>query len=118
MSEWEKCGKHNCGELAVARGYKGSLRVYACKRHMAELEDIFGNQKEVTMKLTEGMIVKFKKVNNARGYPLTGQIVDADNQHAIVKAWGLYGPGTDTEINDVPVEDLERIDFTLENEQC
>lgn len=53
-----------------------------------------------------GSLVVFKELKNARGYPLTGEVIDHDDTHAIVKAWGLYGPGTETEVNNVPLTDL------------
>jgi len=51
-------------------------------------------------------LVSFKSLFNARGYPLTGVVVDCDDTHAIVNAFGLYGPGSETQINDVPLDDL------------
>ena len=59
------------------------------------------------MTIREGSLVSFKHLKNARGYPLTGTVVDEDGTYAIVNAYGLYGPGSETNINDVPLKDLE-----------
>jgi len=55
----------------------------------------------------KGRMVIFKYAKNARGYPLTGEIVVHDDECAIVKAWGLLGPGSEDEINDVPLAELD-----------
>ena len=58
----------------------------------------------------EHSLVAFKTMTNARGYPLTGVVIDCDDTHAIVNAFGLYGPGSETQINDVPLSDLRECD--------
>ena len=58
----------------------------------------------------EHSLVSFKYVKNARGYPLTGEVIDTDGKVALVKAFGLLGPGSVSEVNDVPLEDLEECD--------
>lgn len=57
--------------------------------------------------ITENSLVKFKHLKNSRGYPLCGRVIDTDGEYAIVEAFGYEGTGTKTEINDVPVAELE-----------
>lgn len=54
-----------------------------------------------------GSFVKLKHINNARGFRATGRVVSIDKGYAAVVVFGLDGPGTVTEVNDVPVRDLE-----------
>lgn len=54
-----------------------------------------------------GDFVSFREVNNARGYPATGEVIEVSEDKATVRAFGLYGPGTETTVNDVPLEELK-----------
>lgn len=40
---YQQCGKHGCNKPAVEEGWKGSLKVFACREHANEIEDVFGN---------------------------------------------------------------------------
>lgn len=60
--------------------------------------------------LQKGAIVRFKNLKNWRGYQLCGNIIEADDEYARVEAIGYEGAGTKTEINNVPLADLEECD--------
>ncbi len=60
--------------------------------------------------ISENVMVRFRRLKNWRGYPLCGRVIDADGEYAIVKAYGYEGAGTETEINDVPIADLEKME--------
>lgn len=68
--------------------------------------------KEITRRrwIAEHALVRFKKLKNWRGYPLCGRVIDADDKYASVKAFGYEGAGTETEINNVLIADLEECD--------
>ena len=59
---------------------------------------------------SKNALVRFKRIKNWRGYPLCGRVVDVDGEYAIVEAFGYEGAGTTTEINNVPLTDLEEQD--------
>lgn len=61
----------------------------------------------------EGSIVVFVNLKNWRGYPATGKVIDTDGEAAIVNAFGLYGPGSETNVNDVPLAELREINDEL-----
>lgn len=48
-------------------------------------------------------LVIFSNLQNARGYPLTGVVLSTSGEYADVKAFGKYGPGTETKILTVPL---------------
>lgn len=56
-------------------------------------------------------LVKFKNMNNWRGYPLVGEVIEYDNKILKINVFGLYGQGTTTLIHDVSIEDVEIIIF-------
>jgi hypothetical protein len=60
-----------------------------------------------------GDTVVFKNLDNARGYKATGTIVDLDDEYAIVNAYGLAGPGSQTHVNEVPLTELKRADDSV-----
>lgn len=65
----------------------------------------------------EHSVVAFTRLKNSRGLPLTGVVIDCDDEVALVRAYGLDGPGSTVEINEVPLSDLVEIDvpnFPLE----
>lgn len=62
------------------------------------------------MSIYEGSLVTLKHINNRRGYRATGRVVASDGRYAIVEVYGLDGPGSKTEVNDVPLHDLEEIE--------
>lgn len=53
-----------------------------------------------------GDIIAFKTLKNARGYPLTGEVIEVVDGVAIINAYGLEGPGSENIIRDVPTSDL------------
>lgn len=54
-----------------------------------------------------GDIVAFNKIKNARGYPLTGEVVKRnDDSTCVVRTWGYAGPGAEMDINDVPIKEI------------
>lgn len=56
-------------------------------------------------------IIAVQDMNNARGYPLTGQLLKIDDKYATVNAFGLYGPGSETLIHDIPIEKIKEIKY-------
>lgn len=54
-----------------------------------------------------GDLVSFLNIKNARGYPATGEVLVVIGDGCSVEAWGLYGPGSITIVNDVPLNELK-----------
>lgn len=60
------------------------------------------------MMIQKGALISFLNLKNARGYPATGQVIrEEENGMVEVVAWGLYGPGSETLIHDVPITEIE-----------
>lgn len=56
-----------------------------------------------------GDLVAFDKIKNARGYPLTGEVVSMTERTAVVRTWGYVGPGAEMDIQDVPLVEIRQI---------
>lgn len=60
-----------------------------------------------------GTMVKFLYVKNTRGYPLVGQITGIKENSIDVNAFGVDGPGTKKMIKNIPLGEVEVIEWTL-----
>lgn len=80
-----------------------------CRKQGLDPQQVFDLVRKECFMYEVGELVKFKSVNNARGYPLTGTVeAIRDNGTIDVKAFGLIGPGADSMVSEVPPEDLEK----------
>lgn len=52
-----------------------------------------------------GDLVAFHAMKNSRGYPATGEVVSENGDGLfVVLAYGIHGPGSETEVRDVPAD--------------
>lgn len=56
-----------------------------------------------------GDLVAFDKIKNARGYPLTGEVLSISDGVAVVRTWGYVGPGAEMDIQDVPLAEIRQV---------
>lgn len=52
-------------------------------------------------------MIVFIELKNTRGYPLTGVVDSINGNFVNVNAFGLYGPGTETLIKQIPIDKLK-----------
>lgn len=57
-----------------------------------------------------GSLVSLEGLKNARGYPAVGEVISVKEDLCDVKFWGLYGPGSETTIVNIPVIKLKNED--------
>ena len=61
----------------------------------------------MTETIETGDLVSFANLNNARGYAATGEVIEVAGSECTIQAWGLYGPGSETKVNGVPLNELK-----------
>lgn len=57
-----------------------------------------------------GRVVGFKNLKNWRGYPATGEVVNVSDGVADVNAYGLIGPGSESGVRGVPLDELDDLE--------
>lgn len=58
-------------------------------------------------------MIKFLYVKNSRGYPLVGQVTGIKENSIDVNAFGVDGPGTKKIIKNIPIGEVEVIEWQI-----